>query len=1169
MLEILLLGEPRVINDGEDIVIKRRMARGFLYYLAGCPNIVSRTELILQFWPDEPEENAKRHMREILSKLRNQLPDPEHIIVENNQIGLDFDRSFSDVLEFEKLYDHATRLSNNYPRNTPLPNSIYQQILKAVNLWRTPNFVDGDSMPANPGFENWYFEMNNRLSCFRLSLLDRLADHYAAIGDLEAAVRHIRKVVIADIYDQKANVKLLNWLQDIGRIREARAHCIYISDIAEKDSSFQLSDELQKACNKVNDQTQIPNPGLPKWPAPFSITVPYVGHKKLLNNIRKNFYQGGTSVVFGEAGAGKTRLIYEFYHTAQPTPRLLFARSNPSESMLPYQVFIDMVRSSIFKEEWAALDSIWLCQLAPLFPELHAINPDADLDKKWAKQSQSLILEAFYQIFQIVARSGRLLVVLDDAQWCDEGTLSIFKFLMERKFFKENGLFFVSVRDERDNFKIEKFLRNVKDQHNLHQYYLDLLKEEEAAELIRLAIGQEPSLELLQKIMHDTGGNPLFILEMLRASMEEFPVSLISEKFKGIKIPQNIYTLIRERLWGIDSDIWQVLSTAAVIGNQFTPELVEKATSLGPEKVVYALEELEKGHLIRPDREGSASGHYNFIHNKIREIIVTDLSQARKRMIHQNVADAYEKRAGKNSILAGLIAYHYTEAFNIKDGFNFWIQAGNYSYNLFSIEEANNAYSQAEKLLTNFPSYIDDAGIYELYSNWGAMARDVLDLGLMCRLYRTLRGLGEERSNTRLIGCASNGLGLASLLADKDEEGMDYAEQAFAYLKDSDDSYELAKTYNLLGNLYVCQNMFSKAKNAYQSSLKLSKDTISNSKLAKVAAEAKHQLSLVFIYCGYPLRAIARAEESLDTKSKIMYSPGVLRASYVLGLSKYYAGQFAGAYEQCEPKVHTAEKMHKWYTMGLLLQVMTSVDLIRGDLDKALRHINELSHIGNKYDLSDLVIDANLLLGDFYRLMRDYPKAAEFYSYYSQRTDYPFRSLFYKVRKGAALYTAVLSKEGLTILEDAILEAKTSRMDTVYFLGETVKNLADFLNGKYDGLEENVDKIRQLTKSRSLETTSITSLWIQGELAYTVGNFDKAEKYANELMDQTNKMTHFWLKLRGNVLLHRINKVRKTNDDHYYNTVMNMLSCLDKKVREKNIIETYERFKEKVISSMS
>src|SRR5512146_2425305 len=124
-LRILLLGTPAVYAGDQPLQIQRRLLRWMLFFLASQNEMVGRADLILMFWPDEAEEDTRRHLRETLSKLRAQLPDPNLILTEQDRVGLDFQRVYSDVQEFQTLSSQTARACAQTPVSTPLTQPVY------------------------------------------------------------------------------------------------------------------------------------------------------------------------------------------------------------------------------------------------------------------------------------------------------------------------------------------------------------------------------------------------------------------------------------------------------------------------------------------------------------------------------------------------------------------------------------------------------------------------------------------------------------------------------------------------------------------------------------------------------------------------------------------------------------------------------------------------------------------------------------------------------------------------------------------------------------------------------------------------------------------------------------------------------------------------------------
>ena len=80
LLKIDLLGPPHVTFNGQPVTIKRKQTRAVLYFLACQKDPVSRGQLITTFWPNLPEEQARKTLREILSSLRTQFSGVEVIM---------------------------------------------------------------------------------------------------------------------------------------------------------------------------------------------------------------------------------------------------------------------------------------------------------------------------------------------------------------------------------------------------------------------------------------------------------------------------------------------------------------------------------------------------------------------------------------------------------------------------------------------------------------------------------------------------------------------------------------------------------------------------------------------------------------------------------------------------------------------------------------------------------------------------------------------------------------------------------------------------------------------------------------------------------------------------------------------------------------------------------
>ena len=142
-LEILLLGPLEFKYGGNQLHIRRRLVRTLLAYLGYQQVMISRAELLLLFWPDESDTLGRKRLREILSKLRQELPDPDILLTNDDQVGLDQEHIYVDALDFEILNEQVIRSAQQVPQNRALSDNTHQRLIQAINLWRSPLFMAG------------------------------------------------------------------------------------------------------------------------------------------------------------------------------------------------------------------------------------------------------------------------------------------------------------------------------------------------------------------------------------------------------------------------------------------------------------------------------------------------------------------------------------------------------------------------------------------------------------------------------------------------------------------------------------------------------------------------------------------------------------------------------------------------------------------------------------------------------------------------------------------------------------------------------------------------------------------------------------------------------------------------------------------------------------------
>jgi len=141
---------------------------------------------------------------------------------------------------------------------------------------------------------------------------------------------------------------------------------------------------------------------------------------------------GGVVIVGGEAGMGKTRLVTELAVRARRRGCVVVSGAcSEAELSLPYLPFLEAIGNHLSSEDVSALrDRLGSAteELAQLFPQMGRPAP-AGSD---AQQAKLRLFESILLLLRDAARSGALLLVLEDLQWADPATRELLDYATRR-----------------------------------------------------------------------------------------------------------------------------------------------------------------------------------------------------------------------------------------------------------------------------------------------------------------------------------------------------------------------------------------------------------------------------------------------------------------------------------------------------------------------------------------------------------------------------------------------------------------------------------------------------------------------------------------------------------------------------------------------------------------
>ena len=659
MIEVSLLGPPRVERDGVRVGFDTRKALALLAHLALTDHPRPRDALADLLWPDSDADHARGALRRTLSTLRG-------------AIGADLVEATRDQVRLVKGPGLSVDVDEFLQRREA------GDLEGAVRTFRGRP-LEGFTVRDAPDFEDLLEAEAERLRRLLASTLAELAARREDAGDTSGAVEAVRRWLALDPLHEPAHQALMRLHAAAGDRAAALVQyrdCVRVLSRELGVSPLDETTELYDAINRGVFVAPAPQPARAADP-PVAPAPAFVGRSNDLDRllaVHSGIGEDGRVVlVEGEAGIGKTRLVDEaLARIREAGATVVTARGYEDETGLAYRPVVDLLRSHADSAAgWLTeLDDRVLAEVARLVPELtgRRLPPPAPLDQPGA---EGRFLGALWQAMAAAA-AGPVpgVLVLDDAQWADESTL---RWLSSgvRRLAGQPLLVVVVWRTPDEHPARAALTRGARG--NGEVLTLRRLDEDSVGTMIRSVHPDAVDAGVVHRFWETTEGVPLLLVEYLRAS-------------DGDALPRGAQDALRARLDPISQTGRQILSAASVLGRSFDVDVVRAVSGRTDEETVTALEELVRRGVIR-EREAD----YDFDHELLRRVVYADTSLARRRLLHGRAA------AAVTSPLAA-VARHHQLAGHDAAAASAYQRAGQQAREVFANDEALAHFSAALQL---------------------------------------------------------------------------------------------------------------------------------------------------------------------------------------------------------------------------------------------------------------------------------------------------------------------------------------------------------------------------------------------------------------------------------------------------------------------------------------
>jgi DNA-binding SARP family transcriptional activator/tetratricopeptide (TPR) repeat protein len=697
MLHVSLLGEQTIADDQAGSV-RARSSRAvvlvaFLVVHAGSPQARQRVAGLL--WPESADAQALTNLRRELHYLRQLLGDERSLAVTSRDLcwqDTETCRVDVRVFDIERKAAVAAEAAGD-------EDGILLHSASAITAYR------GELLPG--AYDDWLLDARSQLERQCADLCDLAAAARARTGDLAGAVEAARCRVQLQPLEEVGYRTLMELQADLGDRGGAVSvyhHCASVLErelgIAPDPLTRQAFQRLMAPARPVVQASGVQTPAAPPPAAADpGVARPGPGAAQLfgrsaelgvLEDVWRAAVAGdrGLVLVRGGAGVGKTRLVAEVAETARSHGAVVaIARCFGTAGRLALAPVADWLRNDTVQSAVATLAPVWRAEVGRLMPA------GADGDRQTSSRATAdawqrhRFLEGLARALLAVHRP--LLLVLDNAQWCDQETLAFITFCLGR-FDGAPLLVAATLREDGpdEDHELAGWIVRMRATGLLTEIPLSPLDAADTARLAEAVSGQRFPQAYADLLHAATGGFPLYIVEAARGTDSD-----------GTLPVGDLTAVLRKRLDQGSESAREVAGLAAAVGTNFTLDLITEASDLDADRVVEAVDELWRRTVIREFRDG-----YDFSHDLLRETAYDGISPPRRWLLHRRVAQGLELlHAEDTDRVAAQLAEQYARAGCPERAAAYYQRAADIAAGMFAHTEQIRLHEKALAIIAAMP----------------------------------------------------------------------------------------------------------------------------------------------------------------------------------------------------------------------------------------------------------------------------------------------------------------------------------------------------------------------------------------------------------------------------------------------------------------------------------
>ncbi|MFK7903933.1 MAG: tetratricopeptide repeat protein, partial [Chitinophagales bacterium] len=578
----------------------------------------------------------------------------------------------------------------------------------------------------------------------------------------------------------------------------------------------------------------------------------------------------GISYIFGEAGIGKTRLVYalkeqtetqvKWVHIAanqilqksfQPFKNMLsdYFLSPQLEGKVEQQEHFEAVFEKLLQQLKEKIAHITQIKNSPSFQskatknlppiallkdaetELRRTKPilaaqvglqysDSILQRLDAKGRYENTILAIKNLLKAFSLVQPLIIHLEDTQWLDADSIILLQRLVSNLSHYPIAIL-STARYKDDGSQAILPFKNLPS----HTTELTYLKQAQVKTLAESLLNQHKNEAVpignpfLKILVERSKGNPFFVEQLLRFFEENQWLQSRSGNWQltqeGDSIPDSIQALLMARIDRLSKQVKEVVKVAAVIGREFDIHLLSmllQRNVLAETKVA----ETEQIWLLLQDLKGI------FRHTLLRDIAYDMQLKERLRQLHQFTAAAMEKLFHSNiQEKYADIAFHYEQSETTIKTIEYLEKAGDYAQENFQNQQALTIF---ERLLKQLKKLKDRNLTWKTLLKKATILRTIGQWNPAYEVYEEAKKLAIALQNQAYQTEVQFNLARIFSLQGKYQMSLDYYQESLEAYQLTENKMQIAQTIGFMGVVYINLSRYGEAAKCFQQQIVLASE---------------------------------------------------------------------------------------------------------------------------------------------------------------------------------------------------------------------------------------------------------------------------------------------------------------------------------------------------------